>query len=31
VGCVDMSFVATETKQMALEWAINLELLKEVA
>lgn len=33
VGCVDLSFVAMETKQKALEWAIYeyLELLKVVA
>ena len=31
VGCVDLSLVAMETKQKALEWAIYLELLKEGA
>jgi hypothetical protein len=31
VGCVDLSSVAMETKQKALEWAIYLELLKVVA
>jgi hypothetical protein len=31
VGCVDLSSVSMETKQKALEWAIYLEILKEVA
>jgi hypothetical protein len=31
VGCFDLSSVAMETKQKALEWAIYLELLKEHA
>jgi len=31
VGCVDLSSVAMETKQKAMEWAIYLELLKVLA